>query len=150
MADLDPLDGPPTDGLEAAFRLPPKVEADPDMSHLHQEIVLRLRREAQGLPMNTVQLLLLERIATHYVTTKLYEEAGELTLRDMKDLNGMYLQMTAEFNRLLSVSQDKLRDALFESIQEIVMSAMNEEIDDKETHKKMRLRLAEEFAALDL
>lgn len=149
MSDPNPLDGPPEDGLAEAFRLPPAIEDSEAMSGLHAEIVLRLRREASGLSMNTVQQLLLERIATFYVQTKMREQEG-VGVKELRDLNSFWLSMTQEFNRLLLASQDKLRDALFMEVQKILDSALKETIEDNDVRKKVRLRLAGDFAALDL
>lgn len=149
MSDANPLDGPPDDGLAEAFKLPPSISDSPEMTQLHTEIVLRLRREASGLSMNTVQQLLLERIATFYVQTKMREQEG-VGVKELKDLNSFWLSMTQEFNRLLTSSQDKLRDALFLEIQKVLESALKETVVDPDTRKKLRLRLAGDFASLDL
>lgn len=98
--------------------------------------------------MNTVQTLLLERIATQYVTTKLREEQGQLSLRDMKEQNAAWLSMTQEFNRLLLASEDKLREAMFREMQEIILGSL-ELITDDETRRNVRRHLAGEFAAID-
>lgn len=149
MSDLNPLDGPPDDGLAEAFKLPQSIQDSEAMAGLHAEIVLRLRREAAGLSMNTVQQLLLERIATFYVQTKIRELEG-VGVKELRELNSFWLSMTQEFNRLLLASQDKLRDALFMEIQKVLESALKETVDDADTRKKLRMRLAGDFAALDL
>lgn len=148
MTEESPLDGPPQDELAHAFRLPASIEADPEMVELHGEIVRRLRREASGISMNTVQQLLLERIATQYVATKVREQAGTLSLRDMKEQNTVWLSMTQEFNRLLMASEDKLRDALMAEMQEIVIGSLDL-VADKETRQTLRRHLAEQFASID-
>ncbi len=150
MSDLSPLDGPPADGLERAFRLPENIAEDLEMAAIHQEIVTRMRREAAGIPMNTVQQLLMERIATSYVQAKMREESGQLTLRDIKDQNASWLAMTQEFNKLLQSSQDKLRDALFTEIQNVITSAIDDTVTDESTLRNLRRRLAGDFAAIDL
>lgn len=147
MSDVSPLDGPPAPGLERAFRLP--EDWDGELAELHQEIVSRMRREAQGIAMNTVQQLLMERIATSYIQAKLREESGLLTMKDIKDQNAAWLAMTQEFNKLLQASQDKLREALFAEVQKIIMEA-TEEITDPESLRNFRRRLAGDFAAIDL
>lgn len=148
MSDASPLDGPPVDGLARAFQLPPAIAGNEALTELHAEIVARLRREASGISMNTVQTLLLERIATQYVTTKLREEQGQLSLRDMKEQNAAWLSMTQEFNRLLLASEDKLREAMFREMQEIILGSL-ELITDDETRRNVRRHLAGEFAAID-
>lgn len=147
MSDVSPLDGPPADGLERAFRLP--EDWDGELADLHQQIVQRMRREAAGLPMNTVQQLLMERIATSYVQAKMREETGVLTMKDIKDQNAAWLAMTQEFNKLLQSGQDKLREALFAEIQTIILNA-TEEITDPESLRNFRRRLAGDFASIEL
>lgn len=147
MSDVSPLDGPPVDGLEEAFRLPDNLEDE--FGSLHQEILTRMRREAAGIAMNTVQQLLMERIATTYVQAKQREATGALTLKDIKDQNASWLAMTQEFNKLLQASQDKLREALFAEIQKIIGDAMDE-ITDETSLRNFRRRLAGDFAAIEL
>lgn len=149
MSDTNPLDGPPEDGLDEAFKLPPSIADSPAMTQLHGEIVLRLRREASGLSMNTVQQLLLERIATFYVQTKMREMEG-VGVKELRELNSFWLSMTQEFNRLLMASQDKLREALFLEIQKILDQAMKDTITDPDTRKKFRLNVAGSFANMNL
>lgn len=144
----DPLDGPPLDGLDRAFQLPPAIEEDQSLVELHLEIVTRLRREAAGIAMNTVQNLLLERIATQYVMTKLREDTGALSLRDMKEQNSVFLAMTQQFNNILVASEDKLRDALFKEMQNILMGSLDL-IPDDAVRRDVRRYLAGEFAAIE-
>jgi hypothetical protein len=149
MSDPSPLDGPPLDGLARAFQLPPLIAADQELSDLHAEIVRRLRQEAAGLPMNTVQNLLLERIATFYVQSKQSEQAGTANLRNTKEQTAFWLSMTQEFNRLLTASDDKLRQALFEEVQQVVVDAVKL-IEDKETRQQVRQALSAGFALIDV
>jgi hypothetical protein len=150
MPDVSPLDGPPIeDGLAAAFELPQAIQDSARMLNLHSEVVSRLRREAAGLPMNTVQLLLLERIATFYVQVKMRELEG-VAVRELRELNSFWLSMTQEFNRLLTASQDKLREQLFTDIQAILNDAIKENVTDQDVRKNLRRTLAENFASLDL
>src|SRR5690349_10250926 len=89
--------------LDAAFELPDIVD-DPKMRALYEVLVARMREEARHLPMNTVQQLLIERIATNYIVLRC-KERGELGgfahTSVQKDYNTFWLTMTAEFNRML-------------------------------------------------
>jgi hypothetical protein len=86
---------------------------DPDLAmkelvDMHEVLVKRFQAEAAHIPMNTVQQLLIERMATHYVflrwkegKTKDGQMSGFDHGRDFKDQNTFWLAMTQEFNRLL-------------------------------------------------
>src|SRR6185312_8009494 len=97
---INPLDGAPQDDLAEAFRLPDDILADEGLVTLHANLVLRLRREAAGMPMNTVQQLLLERIAYNYIVMKQKERTnGFTTPAQQKDFNTWWLSTTQEFNK---------------------------------------------------
>lgn len=138
------------DDLAEAFVLPEYIAQDERLSALHASVVTRLRREASGLPMNTVQHLLLERIAYNYVVIK-HKEAnnGFARANEQKDFNTFWLSMTQEFNKLLMANQDKLREALLLEITSIVNDALSE-ISDPDERRSVRRNLATSFAAIDL
>lgn len=149
MADESPLDAAPPDDLARAFVLPEWVDQH-DMRALHTAIVERLRREASGMPMNTVQQLLLERIAYIYIVLKWKEETnGFSSPGQQKDFNAWWLSMTQEFNRLLTANQDRMREALLMQVQQIVNDSLRL-ISDEEDRRTVRRALAEAFAAVDL
>lgn len=144
-----PLDGAPLDGLAPAFRLPPHIAENEEYVALHAEIVTRLRREAAGLPMNTVQQLLLERIAANYVTIKWKEDRAEFVrANEQKDYNTFWLSMTVEFNKQMRESDDKLRQAMLAEVMKVTQDAM-EIIPDKTVRQAVRRKLSEDFAHID-
>jgi hypothetical protein len=144
-----PLDGAPLDGLAPAFRLPPHIAENEEYVALHREIVTRLRREAAGLPMNTVQQLLLERIAANYVTIKWKEDRAEFVrANEQKDYNTFWLSMTVEFNKQMRESDDKLRQAMLAEVMKVTQDAM-EIIPDKTVRQAVRRKLSEDFAHID-
>lgn len=149
MSDTDPLRGPPTDDLERAFRLPPTIAGDAELQALFNTIVARFKREASGLPMNTVSMLLLERMATHYVMTKVAEENSTFTPTMRRDANSTWLAMTSEFNKLLEKSSDKRREALLEEVQAIVTEVLGA-IQDDDERRTARRKLSEAFAAIEI
>lgn len=145
-----PLDQSPPDDLARAFVLPAWVREDPELSALHASIVRRLRSEAAGMPMNTVQQLLLERIAFNYIVLKHKEEnQGWSRASEQKDFNTWWLSMTQEFNKLLMANQDKMRESLLLEVQNIVVGALRM-IPDDEVRQNVRRHLAEQFASIDL
>lgn len=152
MTDESPLDAAPPDDLARAFALPTWVdeEGGEGLRALHAAIVERLRREAAGMPMNTVQQLLLERIAYNYIVLKWKEETNGFTnTSQQKDFNTWWLSMTQEFNRLLMANQDRMREALLLQVQQIVNDSLRLITDDEE-RRNVRRHLAEAFAEVDL
>lgn len=115
--------------LDAAFELP-DVVTDPKLRELYEVLVFRMRQEARHLPMNTVQQLLIERIAYNYIVLR-SKERGELggfgTANIQKDYNSFWLGMTSEFNRLLGKSEAMSgsdRKALLKDIQSIIVQTV--------------------------
>jgi hypothetical protein len=75
MSDQRDPDGPPADVMDVAFTVPAHI-AGTKWEPVYNEMLDRMRREASGLTMNTVQILLIERIARFYVDMRLREETG--------------------------------------------------------------------------
>lgn len=149
-ADDPTLDPPIPDDLSPAFDLTFTEDVPEDLVTLHGAIVARLRREAAGLPMNTTQTLLLERIAHNYIVLRMKERSGGFTTpAQQKDFNTFWLSMTQEFNRLLMNNQDKMREALLLEISSIVMGGLDM-IHDAEDRKALRRHFQAEFAAIDV
>lgn len=147
MSD-DELDAAPSDGLDRAFRLPAFIREDEELSSLYVETVARLREEAKGIPMNTVQRLLMERIATFYVTIKYREDTDTWAgATQQKDFNTYWLSLTSEFNTILQKNDDSLRQAMLLEIQSVVMDSLKR-ITSPEDRKAVRLAVAEGLAAI--
>lgn len=145
---INPLDVAPDDGLATAFELPESISEDATLLSLHTEIVMRLRREASGLPMKTVQNLLIERIAYFYVAMKQKEREG-ISLREQKEILAFWLSMTQEFNRLLEKNTDKLLDEMIMKVQDILKEALPI-VSDVPERQKLRRELSERFAEMQL
>jgi hypothetical protein len=147
MTDTHPF-GPEQGDMARAFRLPSFIAENPELADLFDVTVTRLRSEASGLPMNTVQLMLMERIATFYVTIKYREDANEWSgVNQQKEFNAYWLSLTTEFNNILQKNDDSLRQAMLLEIQSVVMDAIKA-IDDPEQRRKVRLSVAEGLAAI--
>lgn len=134
----------PTDGkFAAAFSLPETWSEE--LVTLHAEIVADMRREARNLPMNSVQTLLLERVAYKYCEMKYLELSGErLRPAQMQDLLKQWREMTTEFNKQLGASHMRLREALLSDIRDIVMSAIGL-VESRENRDELRAYLAKKF-----
>lgn len=148
MSDA-PLEVMPENRLQAAFKLPDHVEADELLAGVFDEMVIRLRREAEGIPMSTVQQLLIERIASMYVQIRYMEKTGFDGVNKQKELNDYWLKLVAEFNRLLSSNDDKRREQLLLDVQNVVMESLKL-ISDDEERRAIRRALTEGFTKLNV
>lgn len=134
--------------LDDAYHLPEDVVSDPKLRALYEVIVNRLQEEARGLPMTTVQLLLIERIAFNYVVLR-SKERGQLGGFShsgvQKDYNTFWLDMTRQFNAMLGKGEAMSvadRRALFKEIQQIITSTLATVEDPR-----LRAQLLDEMAA---
>lgn len=148
----------PTTGLEeldAAFDLPDEVCGDQGLRNLYEVIVARMRREAMYLPMNTVQQLLIERIAFNYITLKMKERhavgdpEGFSTASVQKDFNTFWLSMTKEFNGLLDRSNKSARESILSEVRDLVLNTLSE-LTDPEERRSLMLRFSSAFEAAGL
>lgn len=135
--------------LDAAFELPDIVQ-DEKLRALYEVLVHRMREEARHLPMNTVQQLLIERIAYNYIVLR-SKEKGELGGFShsgvQKDYNTFWLSMTAEFNRLMGKSEPLSgleRKALLKEIQQIITSTLST-VQDKRVRAELLEKMATAF-----
>jgi hypothetical protein len=144
-----PLDLPPEDGLARAFRLPEHIQQDAELVALYDEMVERLRREALGLSMTTMQQLLIERLATKYVIIRYNENTGwqGLSITAEKDMNAQWSDLLKEWNRMLQAGQEKMRDALLGQFEKISQGAVDM-VHDKETRQSLRRHFREQFASM--
>ncbi len=136
--------------LDGAFVLPEAV-TDQNLRLLYEVLVARMREEARHLPMNTVQQLLIERIAYNYVVMRAKENGdmgGFGSTSVQKDFNTFWLTMTAEFNRMLGKTGEPLaaseRKALLRDMQQIIMNTIATVADPK-TRGELLERLADAF-----
>lgn len=146
--------GPDDEGLrslDAAFELP-DVVTDPKLRQLYEILVARMRDEAKHLPMTTIQQLLIERIAFNYIVLRA-KERGELGgfshANIQKDYNTFWLQMTAEFNKLLGKSGEPLsgleKKALFKEMQQLIVKTIAETVQDPRARQAVLTNLADAF-----
>lgn len=136
--------------LDAAFDLNDNI-SDDRMRGLYEILVARMRTEAKDLPMNTVQQLLIERIAYNYIVMR-EKERGQLggfnTTAVQKDFNTFWLSMTQEFNRMLTRS-DALsgndRKAMLRDIQQLILNTVNQSVSDPRTRSTLLTNMASAF-----
>lgn len=138
--------------LDAAFELPEWI-TDEKFQVLYEHIIHRMRNEAKGVPMSTVQQLLIERIATNYIIMKMREgksaEAGGFTsAAALKDFNTWWLASTQEFNKILKVqTPESVKRAVFEDVKNVIMATLESVVDKKLKEALMQKFLAEISAA---
>lgn len=147
MARLDDLDG--------AFELPEHI-TDLRLRSLYEVLVHRMRAEAKNLPMNTVQQLLIERIAYNYIVLRA-KEAGELGgfahANVQKDFNAFWLSMTQEFNRLLGKTEamsGNEKKALLREIQQIIVHTVSASVGDPKTRSDILVNMAAAFETVKI
>lgn len=103
--------------LDSIFDLPAAITDNVKLVEAYNVIVSRLKRESQHVKMNTVQLLLIERIANNYVALKAKERhaigdvGGFAHTTAQKDFNTFWLTMTQQFQRSLERSTGNEREA---------------------------------------
>ena len=146
-----PADEPtPAALLEALFDAPERYENDSKWAGIHSELIRRMRSEASGLQMGTVQLTMIERIATYYTYMREREESNERQRpADMKLANDLWQTLAVEFNKTLAASRDESRQGMLIEIQKIVLAAIDTLAEPAE-RKRMGLLLKEGFASINL
>jgi hypothetical protein len=136
------------DSLDIAFKLPEAI-TDPDLRTLYEIIVVRMRREAEHLPMNTVQQLLIERIAYNYIILRDNENNNTFAhTTAQKDFNSFWLNMTKEFNLALRTTDVDFREALLAQVADVIESTLSEV--DSDTAKDLREKMASAFKDIEL
>lgn len=113
------------DALDGLFTLPVLIK-DPVLRDSYEVIVARMRREASHIQMNTIQQLLMERIALNYIVLRYREsqptgdEQGFTHAGVQKDFNTFWLTMTREFNELLARFRPSDKDAVMGMVKQAV------------------------------
>lgn len=132
---------------ETLFRVPDVIRGDEDWEDLFRDQVRRLRRDSQGLPLDTLQIQLIERVATLYIRLKYAETNGGLTPNQLAMLNDQYLKFVTQFQRVLQASDEALRQDLLQKMEKITLKAVDLVRDDDD-RKAVRRHFQESFAAL--
>ena len=117
------------------------------LGELFDRMVEQLQAEAFGIPMHTMQTMLIERIALTYVLIRFRDIHGWTGTNTEKDTNARWMDMVKEWNRLLAGGNEQLRAQLLEQMEKIAKDALNL-IPDKESRQRVRDHFQEQFAAL--
>lgn len=122
--DLESLDG--------VFHLPEGLVESSNLREMWEVIVSRMRKEAAHLPMSTVQMLLIERIATNYVILREKENRpighsqGFAHATVQKDFNTFWLTMTKEFNAMLGRTDSAVRRQAMGEVRDLLLGVLEE------------------------
>lgn len=112
-------------------------------------LVEKMRKEAEHIPMNTVQLLQLERIAKNYVILRIKEDfqignkEGFLSAAMQKDFNTFWLNTTHEFNNMLLKSGATDRAVILSQVRDMLVGTIQ---NMPEVEPRTRAHLLEKFA----
>lgn len=127
--------------------LPTELREDPKWADLRNEVMTSLREDSKGLPMNTSQNMLLERIATFYVVMRKRESEGEkLSFQDIRQNQTQWVALLQELNKQLQVNQDQLRSEMIKTILKIIQDAVTM-VEDERIREDLRKTLQEKFKA---
>jgi len=144
------VDARPVEDLDVTFALPEYIrDGEPGLGDLFDRMIEQLQAEAFGIPMHTMQSMLIERIALTYVLIRFREIHGWTGTNAEKDTNARWMDMVKEWNRLLAGGHEQLRAQLLDQMEKIAKEAVNL-IPDKETRNLVRNHFQEQFAALGI
>lgn len=138
------------DALDDAYELPDTFD-DPKLRQLYEVLIARMRKEAEDLPMNTVQQLLIERIAFNYIVLRAREKGdmgGFGTAAGQKEFNVFWLSMTQEFNRMLTKTETMSgtdRKQLLRAVQGLILNTVNASVNDPKTRSDLLSNMAAAF-----
>jgi hypothetical protein len=137
------------DSLDSAFTLPEQITSNPVLQNLYEVIVSRMRRESEGVPMNTIQTLLMERIALNYITMKAREQGllEPLSAAAQKDHQTWWLAMTAQFNKQLNkATEQEYKDKILREVLNVIVSVLSK-VEDPKLKKQLKDDLMAGFEA---
>jgi hypothetical protein len=119
----------PESALDKAFTIPDWLD-NAALREVYEVIVARMRTEAAHIPMNTVQQLLIERIAFNYIVMKFREsrplgdEQGFQHAGVIKDWNTFWLASTREFADLLVKFRPSDKQAILNQVQSAISEVL--------------------------
>jgi hypothetical protein len=142
----DPLDAAPVDRMAYAFTPPAHIREHEELNELFEEIVERMRREAEGIPLETNQLLLLSQIATDFVEMKYRDETGWQGTNARKDAKAQWISLMAEWRQVLKDNKEKISEQIVADFIKITNEAMKKVKDNDDRKTALRF-MKEQFAA---
>lgn len=142
----DPFDSAPADGMAYAFTPPAHIREHEELNALFEEIVARMRHEAEGIPMETNQLLLLSQIATDFVEMKYRDEIGWQGTNSRKDAKDQWVKLMGEWRQVLKDNKEKISEKIVADFIKITNETFKQIKNDEDRRNAMRFA-KEKFAA---
>lgn len=132
-------------------RLPAELDGDDYWGAVRNDHLAAMRRDAEGLPMTSSQEMLMERIATFYAILRRRESDGEerMSASEMRQSYQLWQSMTAEFNKQITIGEDKRRETMLRKILSIIENTVRS-IEDPRVREDTRKRFAASFDEADL
>ncbi len=134
--------------LDLAFGLPPALSEDRYVE-LYNVIIAEMRADARGVQLDMTLNLLIERIATYYVSMKSEEQnpAARATPEVQRNRVTFWLSMVQEYHKLLKqrTPLDK-RIAVLKEVQTIVLDTLDC-IGDPKLKESLTTKFIERFTA---
>lgn len=135
------------DVITRIFAPPSEIAGNAEWVSLYEAMVTGLRRDAAGLPLDMAQTLLIERQATTYIRLKWYEVNGGMSTAQLAKLDETYLKHVTQFQKILSSSDEALRQDLLLKTMDIAEAAV-ELFEDKEIRNKLRQHFKGSYAQM--
>ncbi len=143
----DPLDSAPANGMAYAYTPPAHIREHAELNALFEEIVERMRHEAEGIPMETNQILLLSQIAVDFVEMKYRDETSSwVGTNARKDAKAQWIALMAEWRQVLKDNKEKISEKIVADFIKITNDAMKQIENDEDRRRAMRFA-KEKFAA---
>lgn len=133
----------PENDLDRLFQLSERI-VDPQLRSAYEVLVVRLRRDmvdSLAAQPNTLQLLMVERTAYHYVAMRARESSGAdgtfnfRTAGEEKDYNAFWSQLAEQLSRMMQAGNDEYRMNLFQQVTKAFLSTIRDTIPDETTRK---------------
>lgn len=136
---------------ESLDRLPAELADDDYWGSVRNDHLASMRRDAEGLPMTSSQEMLMERIATFYAILRKRESDVEerMSASEMRQSYQLWQSMTAEFNKQITIGEDKRRETMLKKILNIIENTVRS-IEDPRVREDTRKRFAASFQEADL
>lgn len=147
MTELDPDISPLSVSFAEAYAFP--ADVDPRWRPFYEETLTQMRNEARGLPLGTVQFILLGEIAYLGLKLRAGEADGTATATELKNMREMLHKFLVEFNRMLTASDDKARTTLLVEIKNVLVQSAKF-IKDPEERREVNRFWNTKFAELDV
>jgi hypothetical protein len=130
-----------------AFTPPAHIRENEALRELYDEIVARMRREAEGIPMETNQLLLLAQIAADFVEMKYRDDTDTWPgANSRKDAKAQWISLMAEWRQVLKDNKEKISEGIVNDFIQITNAAVKKVRDDENRKEVVRF-LKEQFSS---